>query len=219
MSESPGFLGFRIQWRRKRGTSKWYVYTFIADRPIPSVKDKIRALTQQDIAAPARGIAGPAQPDHARLGWLLQVRGLQAHPRIPGKLRVAPGDPLVDAAAPLEVERRPPAPHRSSRPVVQAVGGRDRAVQHREGTGHSVSIPRRQGPQPLGYRITKPPTAETAETRYRGTGTAGSASGLGKRTGSNSGTAPQADSTTWHNSRPPMRLTSISRCAACCRRY
>ena len=41
MSESPGFLGFRIQWRRKRGTSKWYVYTFIADRPIPSVKDKI----------------------------------------------------------------------------------------------------------------------------------------------------------------------------------
>ena len=33
MSESFGFLGFRIQWRRKRGTGKWYVYTFIADRP------------------------------------------------------------------------------------------------------------------------------------------------------------------------------------------
>ncbi|MCR3752240.1 reverse transcriptase domain-containing protein [Lentzea californiensis] len=27
------FLGFHIQWRRKRGTDKWYVYTFIADRP------------------------------------------------------------------------------------------------------------------------------------------------------------------------------------------
>jgi RNA-directed DNA polymerase len=45
MSESLDFLGFRIQWRRKRGTSKWYVYTFIADRPIRSVKDKVRALT------------------------------------------------------------------------------------------------------------------------------------------------------------------------------
>jgi RNA-directed DNA polymerase len=28
MSEGLDFLGFRIQWRRKRGTSKWYVYTF-----------------------------------------------------------------------------------------------------------------------------------------------------------------------------------------------
>jgi RNA-directed DNA polymerase len=26
------FLGFRIQWRRKRGTNKWHVYTFVADR-------------------------------------------------------------------------------------------------------------------------------------------------------------------------------------------
>ncbi len=53
MSEAFDFLGFRIQWRRKRGTSKWYVYTFIADRPVRSVKAKIRALThrtsQQDL--------------------------------------------------------------------------------------------------------------------------------------------------------------------------
>ncbi len=27
-----GFLGFRIQRRRKRGTERWHVYTFIADR-------------------------------------------------------------------------------------------------------------------------------------------------------------------------------------------
>ncbi|WP_329142633.1 hypothetical protein OIU91_03395 [Streptomyces sp. NBC_01456] len=33
MSEAFDFLGFRIQWKRKRGTDKWYVYTFIADRP------------------------------------------------------------------------------------------------------------------------------------------------------------------------------------------
>jgi RNA-directed DNA polymerase len=45
MGESFDFLGFRIQWRRKRGTDKWYVYTLIADRPVRSLKDKIRALT------------------------------------------------------------------------------------------------------------------------------------------------------------------------------
>jgi RNA-directed DNA polymerase len=47
MSEGFSFLGFRIQWRRKRGTGKWYVYTFIDDRPIRSVKAKIRALTHR----------------------------------------------------------------------------------------------------------------------------------------------------------------------------
>ena len=47
MSEGFDFLGFRIQWRRKRGTNKWYVYTFIDDRPVRSVKAKIRALTRR----------------------------------------------------------------------------------------------------------------------------------------------------------------------------
>ncbi|MEU8200872.1 group II intron maturase-specific domain-containing protein [Streptosporangium sp. NPDC049046] len=53
MSEAFDFLGFRIQWRRKQGTDKWYVYTFISHRAIRSVKAKIRALTrrtsQQDL--------------------------------------------------------------------------------------------------------------------------------------------------------------------------
>ncbi|MEV6512924.1 group II intron reverse transcriptase/maturase [Streptomyces sp. NPDC051642] len=54
LSEGFDFLGFHIQWRRKRATNKWYVYTFIADRPLRSVKAKIRHLThrtsQQDLA-------------------------------------------------------------------------------------------------------------------------------------------------------------------------
>jgi RNA-directed DNA polymerase len=37
LSEGFDFLGFHIQWRRKRGTNKWHVYTFIADRPIRSL--------------------------------------------------------------------------------------------------------------------------------------------------------------------------------------
>ncbi|WP_433529235.1 group II intron reverse transcriptase/maturase [Micromonospora sp. CA-263727] len=55
MSEGFDFLGFHIQWRRKRGSLKWHVYTFIGDRPIRSLKSKVRALTrrtsQQDPAA------------------------------------------------------------------------------------------------------------------------------------------------------------------------
>jgi RNA-directed DNA polymerase len=52
MSEALDFLGFRIQWRRRRGTSKWYVYTFIADRPVQSVKQKVRALTRRTAQQP-----------------------------------------------------------------------------------------------------------------------------------------------------------------------
>jgi RNA-directed DNA polymerase len=47
MSEGFEFLGFRIQWARKRGTSTWHVYTFIAHRALKSVKAKIRTLTPQ----------------------------------------------------------------------------------------------------------------------------------------------------------------------------
>jgi RNA-directed DNA polymerase len=53
MSEGFAFLGFRIQWRRKKGTRQWHIYTFIDQRPVKSLKAKIRALTprtsQQDL--------------------------------------------------------------------------------------------------------------------------------------------------------------------------
>jgi RNA-directed DNA polymerase len=54
MSDGLDFLGFRIQWRRKRGTSKWYVYTFIGNRPVRSLKDKIRAYTRRTSQQPPR---------------------------------------------------------------------------------------------------------------------------------------------------------------------
>ena len=53
IDEGFDFLGFRIQRKRKRGTNKEYIYTFIGQRPIRSLKAKIRALThrtsQQDL--------------------------------------------------------------------------------------------------------------------------------------------------------------------------
>lgn len=56
MSDGFDFLGFRIQWRRKRGSNKWYVYTFIADRPIRQLKDKIRALTNRTSQQDSRDV-------------------------------------------------------------------------------------------------------------------------------------------------------------------
>ncbi|MBB4938303.1 hypothetical protein FHR32_003700 [Streptosporangium album] len=58
MSEAFDFLGFRLQWRRKQGTNKWYVYTFVSHQAIRTVRAKIRALTprtsQQDLQSVLR---------------------------------------------------------------------------------------------------------------------------------------------------------------------
>ncbi|MEV7817825.1 group II intron reverse transcriptase/maturase [Streptomyces flaveolus] len=45
LADGFNFLGFRIVWNRKRGTDKWYVYTFIADKPVEALKRKIKSLT------------------------------------------------------------------------------------------------------------------------------------------------------------------------------
>lgn len=47
MRDGFDFLGFRIVWKQKRGTDKWHVYTFIADKPVRMMKRKIRALTHK----------------------------------------------------------------------------------------------------------------------------------------------------------------------------
>src|SRR5207247_5295982 len=48
MSEAFDFLGFHIQWKCQRGSADWHVYTFIAGRPIRSLKARIRALTYRN---------------------------------------------------------------------------------------------------------------------------------------------------------------------------
>jgi RNA-directed DNA polymerase len=82
MSEGFDFLGFRIQWRRKRGTNQWYVYTFIADRPLKAVKAKIRAMTHRGVAGQPRD--HPGQINQILRGWANYLtRGMQAHAQQP----------------------------------------------------------------------------------------------------------------------------------------
>jgi len=77
------FLGFRIQRRRKRGTNKWYVYTFVADRAIRAVKAKIRAMTPRETHQDRpgrtrprlRGLLHPADGNTNQLAaWITTAR-------------------------------------------------------------------------------------------------------------------------------------------------
>ena len=105
------------------------------------------------------------------------------------------GDPLADETAPLDVEGRPPQAHRHLWPVAQAASGRNRAVQTRIGAGHPVPLPRQPGPQPLDNA--KPRlTAETVESPLPGDRHGGFGERPGETDREQSGTAPQADSTT-----------------------
>lgn len=57
ISEGFDFLGFRILRRRRKGTvSKWNVYTFIGDRPIRTLKAKIRSLTRRTSHTPLQDV-------------------------------------------------------------------------------------------------------------------------------------------------------------------
>jgi RNA-directed DNA polymerase len=47
LGEGFDFLGYHIQWRRKRGTSQWHVYTYPSKKALASIKAKVRALTCQ----------------------------------------------------------------------------------------------------------------------------------------------------------------------------
>lgn len=53
---APATRRFGIRRRRKRGSDKWYVYAFVAARPVRSVKDKIRALTRRTSQADPRDV-------------------------------------------------------------------------------------------------------------------------------------------------------------------
>ncbi len=77
-------LGFHIRWSRKRGSDKWFVYTFIADRPLRSLKAKIRALTRCGENRTAGSARGPGKrirsnPDTAPRAYSAQLLMMEVH--------------------------------------------------------------------------------------------------------------------------------------------
>jgi Group II intron, maturase-specific domain len=169
MSEGFDFLGFRLQWKRKRGTHKWYVYTFIADRPFRSVKAKIRALTprtsQQDLRAVLIRI------NQITRGWANYFKHAIAKRTFsqPTPAIHLVADRADDAdPAPLEVEGRPSLAHQPHRPVAPHQRGRDRTVQPRGDTHQPVPLPGQPDPQPLDPGCLNQPMADTMESPLRG---------------------------------------------------
>jgi RNA-directed DNA polymerase len=158
MSDGFDFLGFHIQWKRKRGTNKWHVYTFIADRPIRSLKAKVRALTNRTSQQNPRDVlirlnqimrgwanyfkhAVAKHTFHAlhQFVWWRVIRWLRTLHRWRWK----------------DVRRR-----FTTRWAVEADhGGRDRVVQPRGDAGHPLSLPGQHHPQPL----------DPAQPRHNGT--------------------------------------------------
>lgn len=67
LREGIDFLGFHIVWRRKRGTDKFYVYTFISRAARRAVTAKIRALTPRSSQAPLEVIL--LRLNQIRAGW------------------------------------------------------------------------------------------------------------------------------------------------------
>jgi RNA-directed DNA polymerase len=94
MSEKFDFLRLRIQWRRKRGTNKWYVCTFIAetDRPVRSVKDKVRALTSRLLQQPLRDVL-------IRLNQIMRGWANASATSATGAALAVPGDTIAVTAA------------------------------------------------------------------------------------------------------------------------
>jgi hypothetical protein len=125
--ENPGrrvrLPWFRIQRKRKRGTTKHYVYTCIGQRPIRSLKAKIRALThrtsQQNLGFV---LAKLNQVVHGWLGELLQTCRRQERVQHAGQLHLVANHPHAAGPASLEMERRPPTIHRPNRPVASNRG-------------------------------------------------------------------------------------------------
>ena len=162
MSDGFDFLGFRIRWKRKRGTNKWYVYTFIADRPVRSLKAKIRALThktsQWDLASVLTRLG------QIMRGWANYFKHAVAktHLQQTGRLHMLETRPHAAGTPRLELGTAPPPPDRPHRAVADR-GGRDRVLPDREGDGLPLHLPGQQDPHPLATHEPRL-TADTVES-------------------------------------------------------
>ena len=110
MADGFDFLAFRIRWKRKRGTNEWYVYTFIADQPLKSLKARICALTHESIAVVPRIDSDPARSADAGMGQLLPARRRQMDIQQTGHLHLVETRPHAPGPARLELGPSPPPP-------------------------------------------------------------------------------------------------------------
>jgi RNA-directed DNA polymerase len=72
LSEGIDFLGFHIQWRKRRGSWKWCCMTFIAKKPFAKIKQTIRNLTPRRSPRPLADVI--TEVNAALRGWTYYFR-------------------------------------------------------------------------------------------------------------------------------------------------
>ena len=72
LSEGINFLGFHLQWRKRRGGGKWYCMVFIADKAFASIKQTIRNLTPRRSPRPLTDVI--TEVNAALRGWTYYFR-------------------------------------------------------------------------------------------------------------------------------------------------
>ena len=198
MSDGFDFLGFHIQWRRKKGTNKSYVYTFIAQPTRPVGEGQDPCPDPQNITADPWGPCWNRINQILR-GWTAYFRHAVAS-RTFDHLQKFVWWRIVALAthtAPLEMGRRPTLAHRTL-PGGGTTSAPDGITLFNPAAVPitALPLPGQHDPHPLDTRCLNHPYG-----RFRGepgcgeSRTSGSAGGLGKRARSNPGTAPQADPT------------------------
>ena len=167
---------------------KWYVYTFIADRPVRSVKAKIRALThktsQWDLAYLLTRLG------QIMRGWANYFKHAVAKSTF-SKLDTFTWWRLVHmlrARHGWNWGLLPSPPDHSHRAVVDG-RGRGRVLPDRGRNRFSLRLPRYPDPYPLATHESRL-TAATVESPLPRGGHDGSASGPGNQTGGNTTLRP-----------------------------
>jgi RNA-directed DNA polymerase len=77
IDEGLDFLGWRIQRHRKRGTSKYYVYTYPAQKAVRSCAAKIKTICWQDVNLPLEALLH--QLNSLLRGWTAYFRPGVSH--------------------------------------------------------------------------------------------------------------------------------------------
>lgn len=72
LSDGIDFLGFHIQWKKRRGGGKWYCMTFIADKAFRRIKQTIRSLIPRRSPRPLAAVL--TEINAALRGWTYYFR-------------------------------------------------------------------------------------------------------------------------------------------------
>ena len=164
IDEGFDFLGFRIQRRRKRGTTKRVVYTYPSKKALGLHRRAGPHAHPQVITSDPCRPAAPAQPGPPGLVHLLSTRRVQGDLRLPRPVHLAPGGP-VDPETTQQDEVGCPLPPLPSR--LAAGRGRRGAVPTPNGDGQPLPLPgARTSPRPGRQDHQEQPHSPT--TRARG---------------------------------------------------